>query len=49
MSEIFVAGIQYLGTIVASAGGESRLESLEKALANFKPKGLHASLETAFA
>ena len=49
MVETFVAGIQYLGTIITSAGSESRLDSLENALAHFKPKGVHASLETAFA
>ena len=49
MKELFVAGIQYLGTIVTSADGQSRLDSLEKALAYFEPKGVYASLETAFA
>ena len=49
MTEKFIAGIQYLGTIVASSSGEGRLDSLERELLRFKPKGVHASLENEFA
>ena len=48
MVEQFVEGIQYLGTIIVSVSDEIKLDSLEEALKRFKPRGVHASLETKF-
>ena len=48
MAEQFMGGIQYLCTIIANISrenNENRLNSLNKALASFKTKGVHASLE----
>ena len=42
MVEIFVEGIQYISTIVAK---NSKLAALEKALTDFKQRGIDASIE----